>query len=212
MPGFGFPHLFGGVKPWFGFPHLSGGPKPWFGFPHFMPAVEEVALSISKQPMAIAVAAKPPRRVTIEVISPSFRPALGVLITVFIYVYFYPFFWGAERLSCLFQFVLVIAALVATVPRMLPRCTTWELDLMYKLFARRIRPGSHLHIATALRRSGGHPSCRRGRHLAARTQARSSRHGGNGSSDSAGRDARLWSLDSFRRTQWRSPTRRVGRR
>jgi hypothetical protein len=51
-----------------------------------MDAVEELALSTSKQPMAIARAAKPPRRVAIEVISPSFRPALVVLITVFIYV------------------------------------------------------------------------------------------------------------------------------
>jgi hypothetical protein len=91
--------------------------------------------------MAIAVATKPPRRVTIEVISPSFRPALVVLITVFIYVYFYPFFLGAERPSSLFQFVLVTEALVATVPPMLPRCTTWELDFMYRLLALYIRLG-----------------------------------------------------------------------
>ena len=115
---------------------------PGFGFPPFMEAVEELALSTSKQPMAIAVAAKPPRRFAIEVISPSLRPALVVLITVFIDVYSFPFFLGAERPSSLSQFVLVTVALVATVPRMLPRCTTWELDFMYRLLALHIRLGS----------------------------------------------------------------------
>ena len=58
---------------------------------------------------------------------------------------------------------------------------------------------AHPRAASALRGSGGHPACRRGRHLAARTDTQSFEHISQANDHPAGRDARLHGRQDARR-------------
>jgi hypothetical protein len=53
-------------------------------------------------------------------------------------------------------------------------------------------PRTRSQTTTALRRSGGHSACRRGRHLAARTGAREPERANDRNGHAAGQDARLY--------------------
>ena len=64
---------------------------------------------------------------------------------------------------------------------------------------KRVWNRAHYGTNTSLRISGGHPACRGGWHLATQTWLRSFRRQGNASSDSAGRDARLYGRQDARR-------------